>query len=179
MHSGGYPLPERKGDMKRILIILTILILSVSSAFALVTHKSYPDYEIQVSMYVYLPQSTTGGSMTWISTVKLKDMLTKQYVKAWNVGDSLLDLNLAGGGTLTSHQTKPDNSTNPSPILSIAQYQNFYDAYKVISSDVFKIAKLIQTAGKIPVIKFGKIDLIGTNGLFYMTKEIQPTGASQ
>ncbi len=165
--------------MQRILIILTILMLSVSSASALVTYKSYPDYEIQVTMYVYLPKSGQGGGMTWISTVKIKDMLTKQYVKAWNTGEPLLSLNLAGGGTLTSHQTIPNNDTKPNPILGVPLYQNFYDAYKVISSDVFKIAKMIQDADKIPVIRYGKVDLIGTNGLFYMPKEIQPTGAYQ
>jgi len=161
------PIPERR--MRYISVIITILILSVSSASALKTEKSYPDYEIQVSMYLKIINDEIP--MTWITTVKIKDMVKKEYIKAWNTGDALLSLNLAGGGTLNAHNTIPNKST---------KQLNFADAYKVLSSNVFKIAKKIQDAGKIPVIKFGKIESILTKtGTFYMPIESKPTGAYQ
>jgi hypothetical protein len=155
--------------MKYISAIITILILSISSASALRVENAYPDYEIQVSTVVKIINDKTP--MTWIATIRVKDMLKKEYVKAWSVGDTLLNLNLAGGGTLTAHQTIPNKAT---------KQLNFAEAYKVISSDVFKIAKMIQDAGKIPVIKYGKIDLIlQSHGTFYMPTENLPTGAFQ
>jgi len=153
--------------IKYIMLLIAVLLSSQAQAF--VIQKAAPDYEIYVSMYLKIIDDDMP--MTWITTVKIKDMVKKEYIKAWNTGDALLSLNLAGGETLNANKTIPNKST---------KQLNFADAYKVLSSDVFKIAKMIQDAGKIPIIKFGKIDSILTkNGTFYMPMENKPTGEYQ
>jgi hypothetical protein len=156
-----------------IVLIISVM-LSASSVFAMKVQKAYPDYEIQVSAIVIHP---INNSTSYTVTVKIKNMLTKKYINAWTTGDSLLDFNLTRtDGTIGSFRVTP-NEPCATNCLGNSDVVKFYsEIYKVIASDVFRVAMKIQDAGFIPVIKYGKMDFIDVDGNLYIPKEIQPTG---
>ena len=147
--------------MKRLLLTL-IIILTSSQAYPLVFYKVSPDYEISVSMSVVVVD-TTPITTKWHINVKVRDMLTKKYIKAWD--------------KTTSDPADFDRSGSRELAAFTKDYDGYDLAYKVMIESVFKIAMQIQDAGLIPVIKYGKIDQIDNAGgtMFHRTGE-QPSG---
>lgn len=156
--------------MKKLIIsaiAITVIELVTTTADALKTTKVYPDYTITASII-----TTNKG---WKVNIKIRDMTLKRYIKAWSeTTTEPEDIDLAGNRSLSSFSHEYGDSSD---IVGMSgNTYNYIKAYKAITYSVFMIAKKIQDAGLIPIVKYGSIDQISTDGAMFHAKDYQPTG---
>lgn len=147
---------------KLALSAITILIILSGNAHALKIMQVYPDYEIHVRMRVVIVDKYPLTTK-WRISVRIRDMLQREYLKAWNDDTaSPEDFDRSGSRELSTFSKL---------------YGSYDDGYKVFVESVFKIAMQIQDAGLIPIIKYDGIYQTNdsVNQMFHDITEI-PTG---
>jgi hypothetical protein len=165
------------GMIKTIIIILSI-IFSPHPAPALENHSVVADYEIHAKIEPYLNKSS---NLCYMTTIKIKDVSSKDYVKAWDKDTNLLDFSLSGNKSSNYYKYISANCGLPCYGTCLAndiEAQNFADAYVIFSADIFKVAKIIQNSGYITSIVFDGYNLIKINK-YWLKTSIQPTGEWQ
>ena len=125
---------------KLAISAITILIILISgNAYAIKIMRVYPDYEIHVRMRVVIVDETPLTTK-WRVSVRIRDMLQREYLKAWN------------DDTASPEDFDRNGSRELSTFSKL--YGSYDEGYKVFVESVFKIAMQIQDVGLIPIIKY-------------------------
>lgn len=135
--------------MKKLIISAIVIIISASQAYSLSIVKVYPDYTISVYMSNYFVEETCP--YCYKVRIVIRDNENKENLKAWNDDAEYYDILLNGTGKLTSY-TK--SFENPSEEF------DYTSAFNFAVEAAFRIAMIIQDAGKIPQIDFKELGVI-------------------
>lgn len=156
--------------MKRLILSVIIsaiaVILTSDVVWAIKTVSVYPDYTINVKLDVY----EKSAYMYYAVTISLRNNITKEQVKAWNIYDSVTDTKINGSGSLKSFVKNFEKDT---------EEKSYTQAFNFAVESAFHIALIIQDAGLIPKIDFKEFDLTHSDGrmtFFNTFVNVQPNG---